>query len=146
MYILYSAHGMTRGFVRFREVSRVRYRSADLSAAFPNFSQKKFIITCNGWIGRCLIPDIGSALVLFAQVSWFRVEAGKRVAVSSSNRIGNVVSGSRFILRFKDVRDSDLGVYACRAVNDLGKADATVEMSGKSGENLNILTISFIPE
>ena len=98
------------------------------------FLKEKFIITCNGWIGRCLIPDIGSASVLFAQVSWFRLEAGKRVAVSSSNRIGNVVSGSRYILRFKDVRDSDLAAYACRAVNNLGKADATVEMSGKSAE------------
>ena len=56
------------------------------------------------------------------------------MAVSSSNRIGNVVSGSRYILRFKDVRDSDLAAYACRAANVLGKADATVEMSGKSAE------------
>lgn len=52
--------------------------------------------------------------------------------VLPSNRIGTLVmtNGLKHVLRFNSVRDSDLGVYTCRAENPLGRAEAAVEMSG----------------
>ena len=34
------------------------------------------------------------------------------------------------MLRFKSVRDADLGIYTCQAENPYGRAEAAIEMSG----------------
>lgn len=52
------------------------------------------------------------------------------------------------MLRFKNVRDADLGVYTCRAQNGLGRAEAAMELSGNNpfitGTTLNVLNIICI--
>lgn len=72
-------------------------------------------------------------------MTWFRStgyanESGeiKQHQVIPSNRIGTLVmtNGLKHVLRFKNVRDADLGVYTCRAENPLGQAEAAIEMSG----------------
>lgn len=70
-------------------------------------------------------------------MTWYRSDVnddGKRLLdrVVPSSRIGTLVTtgGLKHVLRFKSVREADLGVYTCRAENSLGQAEAAVEMSG----------------
>lgn len=70
------------------------------------------------------------------KVTWFRSagESGTEDRqVGASSRVGTLViaNGLKHVLRFKQVRDADLGTYTCRAENVLGRAEATIEMSGK---------------
>lgn len=53
-----------------------------------------------------------------------------QVLPSSRSGILVMTNGLKHVLRFNSVRDSDLGVYTCRAENPLGRAEAAVEMSG----------------
>jgi hypothetical protein len=39
-------------------------------------------------------------------------------------------NGLKHVLRFKSVRDADLGIYTCKAENPHGQAEAAIEMSG----------------
>jgi len=66
-----------------------------------------------------------------AQVTWYRDSADQIVA---SNRISVTTSdnGVKHSLRFNSVRDVDLGVYTCQAENQLGKAQVSIEISGKA--------------
>ena len=68
-------------------------------------------------------------------MTWFRSgDGGDRhlETVVSSNRIGTLVmsNGLKHVLRFKSVRDADLGIYTCQAENPYGRAEAAIEMSG----------------
>ena len=69
---------------------------------------------------------------------WFRQGEDSLI---NSDRIGNITNGTQHILRFKNVHDSDLGVYSCRAENIVGKAEASVEMSGNGLCSLNFIEI-----
>lgn len=71
-------------------------------------------------------------------MTWFRSsESGngerQQDQVIPTSRIGILVvaNGVKHVLRFKSVRDADLGIYTCRAENSLGRAEAAIEMSGK---------------
>ena len=84
------------------------------------------------------------------KVTWFR--SGESVGndegdkqqhqVVPSTRIGTLVmaNGLKHVLRFKSVRDADLGVYTCRAENPHGRAEAAVEMSGNKISPLLLVT------
>ena len=67
-------------------------------------------------------------------MTWYRAggQEDRQVIPSASSGITFLSSegGLRNILRFKNVRDADLGVYTCRAENELGRAEAAMELSG----------------
>jgi len=64
-------------------------------------------------------------------------------SASSSSRLGALAlnTGLKHVLRFKNVRDVDLGVYTCHAHNQLGEKESTLEMSGIINNNLLIFII-----
>jgi len=64
-------------------------------------------------------------------------------SASSSSRLGALAlnTGLKHVLRFKNVRDADLGVYTCHARNQLGEKESTLEMSGMSNNSLLIFII-----
>lgn len=86
------------------------------------------------------------------KVTWFRSVEGvgngegerKHLEVLPSNRIGTLVmsNGLKHVLRFKSVRDADLGIYTCRAENPHGQAEAAIEMSGNKIFPLRSLHLS----
>ncbi len=86
-------------------------------------------------------------------MTWFR--SGESIGGSEndkqqhqvipSNRIGTLVmaNGLKHVLRFKSVRDADLGVYTCQAENPHGRAEAAVEMSGNKISPLLLATRNY---
>ncbi|XP_037072287.1 interference hedgehog-like [Pollicipes pollicipes] len=61
------------------------------------------------------------------EVEWYRV---KRTALDEDH-YQRYQEGHLYGIRIAEVRDSDLGVYSCQAVNELGKLAATVLLTGK---------------
>lgn len=61
-----------------------------------------------------------------AKVDWF-IE-NERVTYSS--RIVKFIAGQVHSLVIRNVRPSDYGYYVCRATNDLGVSETSIELSG----------------
>lgn len=63
-----------------------------------------------------------------AAVTWLKGEA----LVIKDSRVVSLVSGEKHTLLIRNVLATDIGVYTCRARNDLGAGEVHIELSGKS--------------
>ncbi|XP_075221465.1 protein amalgam-like [Lycorma delicatula] len=64
-----------------------------------------------------------------AKVTWYRETTP--LPVSSARHSTAQVDGSVHLLQLHNVQSNDFGIYLCVAENSIGKAKATIELSGK---------------
>lgn len=62
------------------------------------------------------------------QVRWDRMGGG---TIDPQHHVQRH-EGATYSLSIDKVKDSDMGIYVCRARNTMGSADATIELTGQS--------------
>ncbi|KAK9891396.1 hypothetical protein WA026_014636 [Henosepilachna vigintioctopunctata] len=61
-----------------------------------------------------------------AMVTWLKGE----VPVPLDSRVVSLVDGDKYTLLIRNVQKSDFGIYTCRAINELGQGEITIQLSG----------------
>ncbi|XP_044766457.1 neogenin-like isoform X2 [Coccinella septempunctata] len=61
-----------------------------------------------------------------ATVTWLKGE----LPVPLNSRVISLVDGDKHALLIRNVQRSDFGIYTCRAINELGQGEVTIQLSG----------------
>ncbi|XP_045462207.1 opioid-binding protein/cell adhesion molecule homolog isoform X2 [Harmonia axyridis] len=61
-----------------------------------------------------------------ATVTWLKGE----IAVPLNSRVISLVDGDKHTLLIRNVQRGDFGIYTCRAINELGQGEVTIQLSG----------------
>ncbi|KAL3283935.1 hypothetical protein HHI36_018103 [Cryptolaemus montrouzieri] len=61
-----------------------------------------------------------------AMVTWLKGE----IPVPLDSRVVSLIDGDKHTLLIRNVQRSDFGIYTCRAINELGQGEITIQLSG----------------
>lgn len=74
-----------------------------------------------------------------AEVRWYK----SNIPVHLDARVVTLVNGEKNVLLIRNAHISDFGIYTCRANNELGTAEADIQLSGTCDKNNRYVVVPF---
>ena len=70
--------------------------------------------------------------ISYFQISWYK-NGNVKLTTSDEIDLQHSISSDdkKYSLKIEKLRERNFGLYSCRASNDLGSSEATIEISGK---------------